>query len=67
VGEPARVSGAGIHLPNPSYWPILAALGVLLTFLALMNHEKVGPIGIVAGVAVLFFSVFKWVFEPAEG
>ena len=25
--EPRRVSGAGIHLPNPSYWPIVTAAG----------------------------------------
>jgi cytochrome c oxidase subunit 1 len=64
--EPQRTSGAGIHLPNPSYWPILAALGVLAVFVTLMLHEKVGPLGIAAGVAFLFFSVFRWVFEPAH-
>ncbi len=66
--EPARVSGAGIHLPNPSYWPFLAAVGVLLLFIALMNHaHKFGPLFIFGAVSVLFFSVFNWVFEPAEG
>jgi cytochrome c oxidase subunit 1 len=66
--EPPRVSGAGIHLPNPSYWPFLAALGVLLLFIALMHHDgKYGPVYIFAAVSVLFFSIFNWVFEPAEG
>jgi cytochrome c oxidase subunit 1 len=64
--EPVRTSGAGIHLPNPSYWPVLAALGVTAVFVALMLHEKVGALGIAAGVAFLFFSVFKWVFEPVH-
>ena len=27
--EPERVSGAGIHLPHPSYWPLVTAFGVL--------------------------------------
>jgi cytochrome c oxidase subunit 1 len=63
--EPARVSGAGIHLPDPSYWPFLAAVGVLLLFIALMNHDsKFGPAYIFAAVSVLFFSIFNWVFEP---
>ena len=63
--EPARVSGAGIHLPDPSYWPFLAAVGVLLLFIALMNHDaKFGPAYIFGAVSVLFFSIFNWVFEP---
>jgi cytochrome c oxidase subunit 1 len=63
--EPTRVSGAGIHLPDPSYWPFLAAVGVLLLFIALMNHDaKFGPAYIFGAVSVLFFSIFNWVFEP---
>ena len=26
--EPPLVSGKGIHLPNPSYWPLVSAIGV---------------------------------------
>ena len=63
--EPARVSGAGIHMPNPSYWPAVAALGVTLVFMSLMLLPKLGPIGVVVAVAVLFLGVFKWAFEPA--
>jgi len=63
--EPARVSGAGIHLPNPSYWPAVAALGVAAVFVGVMLLGHVGPWGIVAGVALLFFGVYRWAFEPA--
>jgi cytochrome c oxidase subunit I len=63
--EPPRVSGAGIHMPNPSYWPAVAALGVALVFISLMVLPKLGPLGVVAAVAVLFLGVFKWAFEPA--
>jgi cytochrome c oxidase subunit 1 len=63
--EPVRVSGAGIHLPNPSYWPAVAALGVAAVFVGVMLLEKIGPVGIVAGVALLFFGVYRWAFEPA--
>ncbi len=62
--EPRRTSGAGIHLPNPSYWPILAAFGVTTVFTSLMLHDKVGPIGIFIAVSILFFSIYNWVFEP---
>jgi hypothetical protein len=46
----------------------MAAMGVLLLFIALMHHDaKLGPLYIFLAVSVLFFSVFNWVFEPAEG
>jgi cytochrome c oxidase subunit 1 len=34
--EPARVSGAGIHLPNPSYWPLVTAAGIPVFFIGFM-------------------------------
>jgi cytochrome c oxidase subunit 1 len=63
--EPARVSGQGIHLPHPSYWPVVAALGVAGLMVGVMIEPKVGPWGIIAGGLILFFGVFNWAFEPA--
>jgi cytochrome c oxidase subunit I len=63
--EPPRVSGKGIHLPNPSYWPLVSAVGVAGTMVGLMLLHLVGPWGIIAGVAILFIGVFNWAFEPA--
>jgi cytochrome c oxidase subunit 1 len=65
--EPALVSGAGIHLPNPSFWPLVAAVGVAAVFVSLMllGHDKAGPLPVVAAVALLFFGVYRWAFEPA--
>jgi cytochrome c oxidase subunit I len=63
--EPARVSGAGIHMPNPSFWPGVAAIGVLSVLLSLMFLSQFGPLGVVVAVGILFLGVFKWAFEPA--
>ena len=65
--EPPRVDGAGIHLPNPSFWPLVAAVGVASVFatLMLLGHDKAGPLPVVAAVALLFFGVYRWAFEPA--
>jgi len=65
--EPALVSGAGIHLPNPSFWPLVSAVGVASVFVTLMllGHDKAGPLPVVAAVALLFFGVYRWAFEPA--
>jgi cytochrome c oxidase subunit 1 len=63
--EPPRVSGQGIHLPNPSYWPLVAALGVAGVMVGVMAEPKMGPWGIMAGGLILFIGVFNWAFEPA--
>ncbi len=61
--EPRAGSGAGIHLPNPSYWPLVTAIGVASLFLAIMMSPKWGPWGIVVAVALLFFGLYNWLFE----
>jgi cytochrome c oxidase subunit 1 len=61
--EPKRVSGAGIHLPNPSYWPIVTALGIPTVFTGVLLLPQIGPWGIVAGVLLTFFGTFNWAFE----
>ena len=61
--EPVAGTGAGIHLPNPSYWPLVTALGVTAVFVAIMMSPKWGALGIVAAVALLFFGLYNWLFE----
>jgi cytochrome c oxidase subunit 1 len=61
--EPKRQSGAGIHLPNPSYWPIVTALGIPLVFTGVLLLPRIGPWGIVAGVLLTFIGTFNWAFE----
>ncbi|MEO7987550.1 MAG: cbb3-type cytochrome c oxidase subunit I, partial [Gemmatimonadales bacterium] len=63
--EPPRVSGAGIHLPSPSYWPLVSAIGVLATIAGVMAFPHIGPWVSIAGALILFLGVFKWAFEPA--
>jgi cytochrome c oxidase subunit 1 len=60
--EPQRVSGKGIHLPNPSYWPVVTAIGILVFFTGFI----VGfPYVNIAGVLVTFIGIYSWAFEPA--
>jgi cytochrome c oxidase subunit 1 len=61
--EPVAGSGAGIHMPNPSYWPLVAAIGVTSVFVGIMMLPSWGPWGIVVAVALLFFGVYNWLFE----
>ena len=57
------MSGKGIHLPNPSYWPAVTALGVAITLIGFIGGLHL-PVNL-TGVAILFFGVFSWAFEPA--
>jgi cytochrome c oxidase subunit I len=63
--EPALVSGKGIHLPNPSHWPLVSGIGVLTTVGGVLAFPHIGPWVSIAGAAILFFGVFSWAFEPA--
>ena len=62
LAEPQPVSGKGIHLPNPSFWPLVAGLGVGTTLTGFI----VGfPYVNIVGAIVVFIAVFSWAFEPA--
>jgi cytochrome c oxidase subunit I len=61
--EPVAGTGAGIHLPNPSYWPLVTAVGVTAVFVGIMMSPQWGPWGIVVAVALLFFGLYNWLFE----
>jgi len=61
----------GIHLPPPSYWPIVLASGISLTFMGLIFRSMDGPLHwlwllTVVGVAVTTLSIFKFAFEPGH-
>jgi len=62
--EPQRVSGQGIHMPRPSFWPLLTATGVAGIFISMMMIPYLGWWFVVAMVLWFLFSVFNWVFEP---
>jgi len=61
--EPSPGTGAGIHIPNPSYWPLVTAVGVAGIFVGIMLIHKTGPWGIIVAVAVLFLGIYNWLFE----
>ncbi len=61
--EPSPGTGAGIHLPNPSYWPVVSAIGVTAIFASLMMAHKTGYWGVIVAVSILFFGLYNWLFE----
>ena len=65
--EPQRVSGAGIHMPRPSIWPLVTAFGVLGVIGSVLFTEAFPHWYFItlSGAAVLFYGVYRWAFEPA--
>ncbi|MFN0177955.1 MAG: cytochrome c oxidase subunit I [Gemmatimonadales bacterium] len=64
--EPARINGDDIPMPNPSYWPLMAAIGFIILMGSLLFIRQL-PFWwtlTLFGTAWLFFSVYRWAFEP---
>ena len=51
-----------VHMPDPSYWPLVMATGMLvITVGALIGLSVVIP-----GVILTFIGLYGWAFEPIE-
>jgi cytochrome c oxidase subunit 1 len=51
-----------IHMPQPSYWPIIASIGLLVGGYGLIYHVAVAGIG----GAIALIAVYAWSFEPVN-
>ncbi|HAA96212.1 MAG: cytochrome c oxidase subunit I [SAR202 cluster bacterium] len=58
--EPA-VDPDTIHMPSPSYWPLITAVGVTLIGGGLLSHYAISFVG---GI-IAFIGVISWSNEPA--
>jgi cytochrome c oxidase subunit 1 len=55
--------GHDIHMPAPSYWPLIAAIGLPTIALGLLYSYAIVAVG---GI-VLLTGIYGWVLEPADG
>jgi len=62
-GHPIDVNGdgRGIHMPNPSFWPLVTAFGMSLLMSGMIFGWAFG----ISGVVIFLVGVYKWAFEPA--
>jgi cytochrome c oxidase subunit I len=73
--DPIAEEEVDVHLPDPSYWPLVFAVGILvfsygLTFLrpdgAVGGWSAGGIGGMVLGGIIMLFGFYGWIFEPLE-
>tara|TARA_Y100000590_G_C15743751_1_gene1021221 strand:- start:4618 stop:6471 length:1854 start_codon:yes stop_codon:yes gene_type:complete len=57
----------GIHLPQPSYWPLLASLGLFVSGYGLVYlSSSIGLVVSIIGAAITMVAVYAWSFEPVN-
>jgi hypothetical protein len=52
-----------IHMPGGSYWPVVAAIGIVGMASGAVAHTLWI---VLASGALLVFSIYRWAFEPFE-
>ena len=62
IEKPEAPSELHIHLPPPSYFPLLIGLGMLLLGVGVLSHLALTGLG----VAVIVYSVWGWALEPTD-
>jgi cytochrome c oxidase subunit 1 len=60
----AEQSHGGIHMPSQSWFPLVAAIGLLIGAIFFVNHIMIGAI---AGGVVMFIGVYLWAAEGPGG
>jgi hypothetical protein len=58
----APEAGEAVHLPEPSYLPVVVALGITLAVVGVVVHPAIVAIG----VLILLVSVVRWVRQTRE-
>ena len=61
--SPEESDAPGIHLPSPSYWPVVAAFGLpVMAYAPILGSWTVFGLGVV----IVLAGVYGWVLEPAS-
>ena len=59
----------GVHVPSPSYFPLLVAAGLAIMASGLLAADAAGPITIpifaIVGLLIVLGGIYGWSFEPA--
>jgi cytochrome c oxidase subunit 1 len=61
--EVPEVPPEPVHVPDGSFWPLIAAIGIVVIATGAISRELLVALG---GVAVLLVAIYAWAFEPFE-
>ena len=64
VGYDPGGSGEGIHMPSPSYWPLVLAAGLPIMAYGVIFTGVLRIVLIAVGFLVLLTGMFGWALEP---
>ena len=57
----------GIHLPQPSYWPMVSAIGLFISAYGVVFNDLIVPWGLATiGLVIGFIGVYAWSLEPVN-
>jgi cytochrome c oxidase subunit I len=62
IAEEERNADAHIHLPSPSYWPIVLAFALPIIAYGVIYNVLL----IAAGAAVALLAIYGWALEPPD-
>ena len=56
-----------IHLPQPSYWPMVSAIGLFISAYGVVFNDLIVPWGLATiGLVIGFIGVYAWSLEPVN-
>jgi cytochrome c oxidase subunit 1 len=61
LAELERNADKHIHMPSPSYWPLVLAAGMPVVALGIIYSI---PVAIVGGL-IMLYALYGWALEPA--
>ena len=66
-GGSGEEGGHGIHLPQPSYWPLVVSLGVFIAAYGVVFNDLLVPWALaIIGTFIGFVGVYAWSLEPVN-
>ncbi|MFL2756113.1 MAG: cytochrome c oxidase subunit I [Dehalococcoidia bacterium] len=64
---PETLAHHDIHLPQPSYWPLITSIGIFIAAYGVVFNNVIFPYSIaVIGTIITFIGVYAWSFEPVN-
>ena len=59
---PAKPEHLHVHVPPPSYYPFIMAMGTAMLGIGALSHFAITGLGVV----VIIYSLWGWVLEPTD-